>query len=83
MATAKTIYSVKPLDDERWAIEKKGAIRRSGVLDTRKDAIRRAKELALSDRSSGGVQLKIFDMRGKIEEELEWDSGGNLKKEKS
>ena len=79
MAVAKTIYTVKPLDDERWAIEKKGAIRRSGVLDTRKDAIRRAKELALSDRGSGGVLLKIFDVRGKIEEELEWGPTGKLR----
>jgi hypothetical protein len=81
MPAAKTIYSVKPLDGERWTVEKKGAVRRSAVMDSKKDALRRAKELALADRGGSGAIVKVFDTGGRVEEQLEYEAGGKLKKE--
>jgi hypothetical protein len=81
MAAMKTVYSVKPLADARWTVEKKGALRRSAVMDTKKDALRRAKELALADRAGGGAVIRVHDDGGKLEEQLEYDPDGKLKKD--
>lgn len=68
----RTIYEVKPQGDgpgvnTKWALKKRGNQRATAVVDNKKDAIARGRELAKKRAPS---QLLVHDAKGKYENEF-------------